>query len=110
MSILASIGPTDPLWILTACAVILSAVLALGALIPALLGHLRSAVLVAAPAIVAGILTTLLLVSFYFRSQEGTHDAGGFVRVWALVAGIPLAVSVSAILLAWIRRRKKESG
>jgi hypothetical protein len=108
MSILiASIGPTDPLWILTACAVILSAVLALGALIPAVIGHLRSAVLVAAPAIIAGVLTTLLLVFFHFRSSDGTH--GGFVRVWALVAGIPLAVSVSAILLAWFRSCKKES-
>jgi hypothetical protein len=105
----ASIDPPLGLWTLTACAVILSALLALGALIPAILGHFRSAVLVAAPAFIAGILTTVLLVYFFLISLDGTPDFGGFIVAWALVAGIPMSVSVSAILLAWFRSCKKES-
>jgi hypothetical protein len=107
--VVASIDPPESLWILTACAVILSAVLALGSLIPAALGHLRSAILVAAPASIAGVLTTVLLVYFFFISLDGTPDVGGFIRVWALIAGIPLAVSCFAIFLAWLRSGKKES-
>ena len=106
--LVASIGPTDPLWVLTMCAVVISAVLALGALIPAALGHFRSAILVAAPAFVAAIFTTGILVFFCFISLDRTLDAGDFVRVWTFIVGIPLSVSVFAVLLAWLRSCKKE--
>jgi len=109
MSILvATIEPPVGLLTLTASAVILSALLALGALIPAALGYLRSCVLVAAAALVAGVLTTVLLV--YFFSLDGSPDSGGFILAWALVAGIPMSVSVSAILLARFRNCKKGGG
>ena len=106
--LLANIGGPDPLWVLTAAAVILSAVLALGALIPAVLGHLRSTLLVAAPASIAGLSTTVLLTYFFSSSPDGAHRFGDFIRGWVIWAGIPLATSFLAISLAWLRSRTKK--
>ena len=106
--LIASIGGPGALWILTTCIAILSGSLALGALLPAALGHLRSAVLVTALASIAGLFTTVLLGYSLFISSDGTGHFGNFVREWTILAGLSLAVSLFAVLLAWLRGRAKE--
>ena len=102
IALLANIDPISPLYYLTAAAVVISALLAIGALVPAVLGHFRSAVFVTVPVFVLAGFTT----DMFFVVLGGSP---GFMRAWALLVGIPLAVSSFALLVAWLRSRKQRS-
>jgi hypothetical protein len=110
-TLLANIGP-DPIndlyFPLTAGAVVISALLAIGALIPAVRGHFRSTVFVTAPVFVLASFTT----DMFFVKLDGLVGSAGspsFFRAWALLVGIPVAVSSFALLVAWLRIRKQRS-
>jgi hypothetical protein len=107
-----SIGP-GLFWIVILLAGIGCTVVALAALVPAALGRLRPAILMAAPAFAFSILTTIILVYFFCFApdapqpdpEDAADDAKMFWQVWILFSGIPLALSLFVMLLALIRSR-----
>jgi hypothetical protein len=110
-ALLANIGP-DPIidlyFPLTAGAVVISALLSIGALIPAVHGHFRSAVFVTAPVFVMAAFATDM---FFVKLDGSLFPAGSprSIRAWALLVGIPVVVSSFALLVAWLRSRKQRS-
>jgi hypothetical protein len=105
-----SIGP-GLFWILIFLVGIGCTVVAFAAIFPAVVGRVRPAMLMAVPALVFGILTTLVLIYFWCFAPDtphpGTpHDAveetKRFWQTWASVSGIPMALSLFVMLLAVI--------
>lgn len=105
-----TIGP-GLLWILILLAGIGCTVIAFAAIFPAALGRVRPAMLMALPAFVFGILTTIILVYFWRFAPDTPHpdsaldaaeDAKSFRQTWTFFSGIPLALSLFVMLLAVI--------
>ena len=111
-----SIGP-GLFWIVILLGGIGCTVIAFVAIFPAALGRLRPALLMAAPAFAFSILTTGILVYFFYFTSDATplspddvaENTKSFWQVWIFVSGIPLALSLFALLLAlicsWVRGR-----
>lgn len=112
-SILAdSIGP-GLFWIVILLGGIGCTVIAFVAIFPAARGRLRPAVIMAAPAFAFSVLTTGILVYFFYFTSDAAppspddvaENTKSFWQVWTFFSGIPLALSLFAMLLALICRR-----
>jgi len=104
-----SIGP-GLFWILILFGGICCTVVSFAAIFPAALGRLRPAFLMAAPAFAFSILTTIILVYFFYfapdtpRStpDDAAENTKSFRQVWIFFSGIPMALSLFAMLLALV--------
>jgi hypothetical protein len=114
-----SIGP-GLFWIFILLVDIGCTVVAVAAIFPAALGRLRPAILMAMPAFIFSILTTIVLVYFFRFAPDAPHaetpeDAAenlhSFKQVWTFFSGIPMGLSVFVMLLALLcsQIRKKSA-
>ena len=90
------------------CGSLATAVLALCALGPASRGNRKLAFILAAPALVFGLLTTFYLLYGYVR--DGLHDPDSdlsdFMAPWACMAGPALLTGFAATLVLWLKKAK----
>ena len=107
-----SIGP-GLFWIVMLLGGIGCTVIAFVAIFAAALGRLRPAILMAAPAFAFSVLITGILVYFFYFTSDSTppspddaaENTKSFWQVWMFFSGIPLALSLFAVLLALICSR-----
>lgn len=96
---------------LLVCGNLVTAVLALCALVPASHGNRTMTFTLAAPAFVCGLLITLYLIYGYVR--DGLHDPdcdlSDFMIPWAVMAGPALVTSLFAAFVLW-RKQAKPKG
>jgi hypothetical protein len=85
-------------------------VVALPAILPAIRGHLRLSILMAAPAFVYGVLITFYLVYDAFLASHPSLDADVFnvLQIWMFYCGIPLTLSSLALLTAVVCSQRKK--
>ncbi|HXC36403.1 MAG TPA: hypothetical protein VNV43_11045 [Candidatus Acidoferrales bacterium] len=93
---------------------LVTAVLALCALVPAWQGNRASTFTLAGPAFVFALLATCCLA--YWWVKEGANDSApdpdsklglrDFIAVWVIMAGPALVTSSLAICVLWLRRLK----
>ena len=90
---------------------LLTAVLALAALIPASRRDRRGTLLLAAPALLAVLLVTGGVA--YGFVTDGLHDPDSspsdFVAPWLIFAGPPLAAAALALAVLWVRTRSPQT-
>lgn len=86
---------------------LVASLLALAALVPASRGNRSTTLAMAAPAFVIGVLLTLAMI--YGFVTAGLHDPDytlhDFVVPWLVFAAPPLATSVLAVSVMYLRRR-----
>ncbi len=107
-----SIGP-GLFWILILFGGIGCTVIAFAGIFAAALGRLRPAILMAAPAFAFSVLTTIILVYFFYFApdspqttpEDAAEDAKSFRQVWIFFSGIPMALSLFVMILALICSR-----
>ncbi len=113
-----SIGP-GLLWIVILLAGIGCTGITFAGIFPAALGRIRLAIALAAPAFFFSIVTTVILI-YFFRfapdstpaetPSDGAQDLKFFWQVWIFFSGIPLALSLFVVLLAFVRNRIRRNG